>query len=241
MRRCLLLLATCLLPLCITVPAAGQNSGGAEQNTPGSLKAAYDQAWQAKDWAGAVAAAQELVDLLASAENLDLLATAQVNTHAYADALATTDRALEAVDKEKPAEGQPDATWKDLKSKILLTRGNAYLGLRRNPEAIDAYSQSAALASNPSFPLFNICATKYNMGDMENSAADCRKAAAANPAKPDAWFVLGSLLFVSAPMDSKGNMSISDECRQALNKYLELAPDGPHAADVKAMLEMAAK
>ena len=37
------------------------------------------------------------------------------------------------------------------------------------------------------------------------------------------------------------NCTVSEEGRQALNKYLELAPDGPHAADTKAMLEMAGK
>ena len=33
----------------------------------------------------------------------------------------------------------------------------------------------------------------------------------------------------------------SPETQEALEKYLELAPDGPHAADVKAMLDMLAK
>jgi hypothetical protein len=51
--------------------------------------------------------------------------------------------------------------------------------------------------------------------------------------------VLGSFLFVDAKVDAQGKFVISAECRQALEKYLELAPDGPHAADVKAMLQMA--
>jgi hypothetical protein len=40
-------------------------------------------------------------------------------------------------------------------------------------------------------------------------------------------------------MDAKGSVDVTAEARQALEKYLELAPDGPHAADVKAMLQMA--
>jgi len=59
--------------------------------------------------------------------------------------------------------------------------------------------------------------------------------------RADAWFVLGSVLYVSSPTDAKGNFVIAAETRQALEKYLELAPDGAHAADVKAMLDMAAK
>ncbi len=38
-----------------------------------------------------------------------------------------------------------------------------------------------------------------------------------------------------------GKVTITEETRKALQKYLELAPDGPHAADVKAMLDMSAK
>jgi hypothetical protein len=49
------------------------------------------------------------------------------------------------------------------------------------------------------------------------------------------------MLFADAKIDAQGKVAISAECRQALDKYLELAPDGPHASDVKAMLQMAAQ
>jgi len=239
MRQCLLIATILGLTLSFVRPCTAQAAGGADQNTPEALKAAYDQAMKARDWAGAVAAAQQLVDLRASAENLSSLANAQVSSGANADGLATTDRALEAVEKEKPAEGRPDAAWKDEKSKIYLTRGNAYLKLRRNPEAIDAYNQAAALASSPSVPIFNICATYANSGDTQNAEPACRRAVQVDPNRANAWFVLAALLFGEAKLDARGNFAITGECRQALQKYLELAPDGPHAADVKAMLQMA--
>ena len=66
----------------------------------------------------------------------------------------------------------------------------------------------------------------------------CRKSLAADSTRPDAWFLLGMMLFAASPTDEKMNYLISDETRQALNKYLELAPNGPHAADVQAMLKM---
>lgn len=234
------LLAVPLL-LCSSLPAAGQTSAAAQQDTPETVKAAYDQAMQAKDWQAALADAQKLVVLKPTAENLRLLANAQLNSGANADALGTTDRALDAVEKEKPAEGQPDTAWKDEQSKIYLTRGNAYLKLRRNSEAIDAYNQAAQLAADPGIPTFNICATYYNVGDMQNAESACRRAAAVNPANPNAWFVLGSLLFANAKLDAQGKFTVTAECRQALQKYIELAPDGPHAADTKAMLGMIAK
>jgi len=248
MRRCLLLLGTFLLPLCFTLPAASQNSGGADQNTPGKLKAAYDQAWQAKDWTGAVVAAQQLVDASASSANLLLLANAQLyvtagnsDTGPMEAALATYDRALAAAEQEKPAQGQPDQAWKDGVTKIYVGRGNALLKLKRTPEAIDSYNRAAELSSTPGKALFNICAVLYNTADNQNGPNACRKAAAADPTNANTWFVLGSFLFVDAKADASGKFVISAECRQALNKYLELAPSGPHAADVKAMLDMVAK
>jgi len=238
MRRCLLVAVWFGLALLFVRPSMPQAASDADRDSPASLQAAYDRAKESKDWASALAAAQKLVGLRPSAENLRMLAEAQIFSGANADALATTERALEAVEKEKPADGQPDTAWKDLKSKILLTRGNAFLRLRRNADAIEAYNQAAALASNPGLSYFNICATTYNVGDMQASVAACRKAVQADPTRANAWFVLGSVLFATSTIDDKANVVITDETRQALNKYLELAPDGPHAEDVKAMLKM---
>ena len=240
MRRCSFMATLFGLALLLIKPCSPQASVPADQNTPEAMKVTYDQATKAKDWPSAIAAAQKLVDLRDSAENLDLMAAAQVNSNATDDALATTERALTAADKEKPAYGQPDAAWKDLKSKIYLTRGNACLKLHRNSDAIEAYNQSAALASNPSVPVFNICATYANSGDTQNAEPACRRAVQVDPARADAWFVFATILFGEAKMDAKGNFAISDECRQALQKYIDLAPAGPHAADVKAMQQMAA-
>ena len=239
MRRSLLLLTVVLLPAGLAAQAASQGSGSTGGDTPDALNVQYKQAMEAHNWASALTAAQKLVDQNAGAANLLLLADAQLFSNAAADALATYDRALAAAEKEKPAAGQPDAGWKDVLAKIYLGKGNALLKSRRNDEAVDAYQQSAALASNPSVPLFNICATYSNAGDTQNAEPACRKAVQADPARANAWFVLATLLFGEAKMDAKGNFAITGECRQALEKYLELAPDGPHAADVKAMLAMA--
>jgi tetratricopeptide (TPR) repeat protein len=125
----------------------------ADQTTPEALTAQYGQAMQARDWPHALAAAQQLVDRRATAENLLLLANAQLyaaNATGEEEAsLATYDRALAAADQEKPAEGQPDAAWKEELSKIYLGKGNALLKLRRNADAIDAYNRSAERSSNP--------------------------------------------------------------------------------------------
>lgn len=237
MRRTLCVFAAIALTPALVRASAPQ--AAAEQTTPEAVTAQYRQAMHDHDWPRAVAAAQVLADRSATAENLRLLADAQLGSGAMDDALATCDRALAAAEKEKPAEGQPEAAWKDEEAKIVLTQGNAYLKLRRNADAIDAYKRSAGLAANPAIAYFNLCAVLFNNGNMQDAPASCRKSAQTDPTRADTWFLLGSALFASSPMDAKGNVVITGETRQALEKYLELAPGGPHAADVKAMLQMA--
>ncbi len=238
MRSRFLIAAAALLPLLLGVPFAAQT---AAQNTPQALKATYDQAMQAKDWPAAIAAAQQLVDTNATSENLRLLGNAQLYGGAAEESLATFDRALATAQQEKPAEGQPDTAWKDGVSKIYIGKGNAFLKLHRNPDAIDAYNRSAELASNQGLAYFNVCAVLYNIGDTKNSATACRKCVQADPTRANAWFVLGSDLFADLPIAAQGKVMASPETQEALEKYLELAPDGPHAADTKAMLDMLAK
>ena len=250
MRPTLFVAAMVLSAFLLVVPVSPQTS---VQSTPQALKATYDQAMQAKNWPGAIAAAQQLVDANATSANLLLLANAQLyattgqsDTGAMETALATYDLAIVAAQQEKPAQGQPDQAqpdqaWKDGLSKIYVGKGNALLKLKRTPEAIDSYNRSAELSSNPGLAYFNVCAVLYNIGDTANSAAACRKCVQADPTRANAWFVLGSDLFADAKIDAHGKVSITAETRQALEKYLELAPDGPHAADTKAMLQMAAQ
>jgi tetratricopeptide (TPR) repeat protein len=214
---------------------------GAAQDNPEALAAAYNHATQARDWPGALIDAQKLVDLTVSSKNLWMLANAQLNTGATQESLVNYDRALGAAQQEKPAQGQPDADWKDNLAHIYIGKGNALLKLQRTAEAIEAYRLSAEFAANQGLAYYNICAVLYNSGDTTNTPAACRKCLQLDPSRVDAWFILGSVLFGNSPIDAKGNVTVSAEARQALGKYLELAPDGPHADDVKAMLQMAGK
>ncbi len=240
MRRFIPILAA-LLPLLFLSPAAGQTSkSGGEQNSE-SLTAVYDQAMQAKEWPTAVATAQQLVALKATSLNLKLLGNAQLYSGSAEEALATYGRAMAAAEEEKPADDQAMVKWKDGLSQIYIGKGNALLRLKRNDEAIVAYNQSAELASNAGLAYFNVCAVLFNIGNAHDSAAACRKCVQADPSRANAWFVLGSDLFADLPVIAHGKVQASPETREALEKYLALAPDGPHAADVKAMLEMLAK
>src|SRR5260370_21763164 len=74
------------------------------------------------------------------------------------------------------------------------------------------------------------------MGQNEGAIADCDKAIAADPKKADAYFIKGSILLAESAPDAKGNVNAPAGTAEALKKYLELAPDGGHAEDVKQML-----
>jgi len=240
MRRIISILAAAVLPLLFVSPIVPQTSNSAGGQSPETLTADYNQAMQAKDWPRAVTLAQQLVAHKATSQNLKLLGNAQLYSGSSDAALATYDQALATAQQEKPAEGKPMTEWKDGLSQIYIGKGNALLKLKRTEEAIAAYNQSAGLASNAGQAYFNVCAVLYNIGKTKESAAACRKCVQADPTKANAWFVLGSDLFADAPI-SNGKVVATAETRDALEKYLALAPDGPHAADVKAMLEMIAK
>jgi tetratricopeptide (TPR) repeat protein len=241
MRRTIPILAAVFLLLLFVLPVTAQVSNSAGEQNPEALTALYNQAMQAKEWPRAVTLAQQLVAQKATSLNLKLLATAQLYTGTADVALATYDQALAAAEQEKPAEGQPMTEWKNGLSQIYIGKGNALLKLKRTAEAIEAYNQSAVFAANQGLAYFNVCAVLYNIGNTHESAAACRKCVQADPTRANAWFVLGSDLFADLPVTAQSKVQASPETREALEKYLALAPDGPHAADVKAMLEMIAK
>ena len=241
MRSSISILATVLFSLFIVVPAVPQTSNSTGGQSSDALTAQYNRAMQAKDWPSAITTAQQLAGLKATSLNLKLLANAQLYSGSSDAALATYGQALAAAEKEKPAEGPAMAGWKDGLSQIYIGKGNTLLKLKRTSEAIEAYNQSAELASNKGLAYFNVCAVLYNIGNTHDSASACRKCVQADPTRANAWFVLGSDLFADLPVTAQGKVGPSPETQEALEKYLALAPDGPHAADTKAMLDMLAK
>jgi len=241
MRRFIPILAATVLALLFVSPIAAQVSNSADEQNSIALTALYNQAMQARDWLHAITAAQQLAAEKATSQNLIMLGNAQLYSGSADAALATYDQALAAAEKEKPAEGQPMTEWKNGLSQIYIGKGNALLKLKRNAEAVEAYNRSAGLASNAGLAYFNVCAVLYNIGNTQDSAAACRKCVQADPSRANAWFILGSDLFADLPVTAQGKVQASAETREALEKYLALAPDGPHAADAKAMLEMIAK
>ncbi len=164
------------------------------------------------------------------------LGTAQLNLGQFEDAVQTLQKGVELAQNVTDPKQDP-AKAKALIGQMLTNEGNAYLKLKKTTEAVAAYEKAASMDPNPSTAYFNICATQYNMGNMEGASTACDKAIAADPTKADAYFIKGSSMYGSGKLDKDGKYIPPPGTAEALNKYLELAPNGAHAGDVKAMLD----
>jgi tetratricopeptide (TPR) repeat protein len=117
--------------------------------------------------------------------------------------------------------------------------GQAYGRMGNAKDSADAYEQAAkAMPANASMYYFNEAATLYNAGKLPEAEAAADKAIAADPKKAEAYYIKGQALITQATVDPKTQKIVAPPgCVDAYQKYLELAPDGPHAADVKGILE----
>jgi hypothetical protein len=73
------------------------------------------------------------------------------------------------------------------------------------------------------------------MGKLSDAAAACDHAIEADPKQPDAYYVKAASLAGEAAKQHKTRNS--RETAAALQKYLQLAPDGFYANDAQALLK----
>jgi tetratricopeptide (TPR) repeat protein len=108
-----------------------------------------------------------------------------------------------------------------------------------DPKAAAASYDNAAKAqpAQSGMYMFNEAATLLNAGQNDDAAIAADKAIAADPKRADAYYIKGQALISKVTVDSKTNkITAPPGCVEAYNKYLELAPDGPHAKDVADIL-----
>lgn len=214
------------------------------ENINGLIKQ-YQDAANAKDWKAAITPLQGMVAADPERwEYFQALGNAQFNDGQYEEAVKSLDQGVKVADgfatgatpKDPKNPNSDPAKAKAGEGQMLSTEGNAYLKLKKNPEAVAAFTKAAELDPNPGVAFFNLCATQYNTGNTKGALEACDKAIAADPNRADAYFIKGSLLMASSSMDKEGKIQAVPGTADALNKYLQLAPDGPHAEDVKQML-----
>ncbi|MGH9732265.1 MAG: tetratricopeptide repeat protein [Candidatus Acidiferrales bacterium] len=86
----------------------------------------------------------------------------------------------------------------------------------------------------------NIGVVLSNAGKMKDATEPLQKATQMDPKDADAWYLLGNALTNQVDAKKEGGKDvyiIPPGTLEAYQKYLELQPTGPHAADAKASLD----
>ena len=123
-------------------------------------------------------------------------------------------------------------------SASYLNMGGALAKAGKLQEASASYENAVkALPSSAGAAYYNEAATFFNAGKLDEAAAAADKAIAADPKRPESYYIKAQSLIPKATMDPKTNKFVAPPgCIEAYQQYLELDPNGKHAAEVKELL-----
>jgi len=159
------------------------------------------------------------------------LGIAQEGEKKYSDAITSLTKAID-LDK---ASKKPNQQVLGIAENAL---GEVYGDTGKIAESQAAYDAAAAAdPSNAAMFYQNeaIVMNRNNQGDATVAAAD--KAIAANPNAPIPYYLKGQALIQKATVDPKTQKIVAPPgCVEAYEKYLQLAPNGPFAGEVKGIL-----
>jgi tetratricopeptide (TPR) repeat protein len=131
------------------------------------------------------------------------------------------------------------------KKPIPSIQGIAYSGLGeiyartgKVPEASDAYDSAAkAFPAGAAGYYKNEAVIFLNLGNSDATAAAADKAITTDPTQALPYYLKGQALIQKATIDpATGKMILPAGCAEAYQKYLDLAPNGTFAGDVKGIL-----
>jgi tetratricopeptide (TPR) repeat protein len=162
------------------------------------------------------------------------LARAQNDPKKYDEAEAAYKKALE----EEATSKKPNPQVQGAANAGL---GEIHARTGKVAEASAAYD--AAAKANPASAeiyLKNEAVIFYQMNNAEAQVAAADKAIQVDPNQPILYYLKGQGLVQNATIDAKTQrIVLPPGCADAFQKYLELAPTGPYAADAKGILEQA--
>lgn len=118
---------------------------------------------------------------------------------------------------------------------MLNAEGNLLVQQKKYDEALPVFTEAAESSAYPAMPYFNLCATNYNLKRLPEALAACEHAIASDPGMADAYYIKAVILFGEGKVE-KGRFVAPPGATEALNKYLEIDPSGPHAAGVREMI-----
>ncbi|MGH9830787.1 MAG: tetratricopeptide repeat protein, partial [Blastocatellia bacterium] len=131
---------------------------------------------------------------------------------------------------------------------LYMQLGTDLARVGKIPEAVAACDKAATL--DPTSKAVeegcykNIGVVLVNSGKMKDAMEPLQKATELNPKDADAWYMLGNALTAQVDTKKEGGKDvyvIPPGTTEAYQKYLELEPNGPHAAEAKAALESLAQ
>jgi len=159
------------------------------------------------------------------------LGQAQVGLKKWDEAEATFKKTLDLETNSK----KPNIAIQGLADSGL---GEVYARTGKIQPALDAYDAAAKVnPTQASFYLKNeaVIFFQTNQPDAQVTAAD--KAIAADPNSAILYYLKGNGLVGKTTMDDKTHKLVAPPgCMEAYQKYLQLAPDGTYAAEVKGIL-----
>ena len=159
------------------------------------------------------------------------LGQAQAGLKKYDDASATFKKTLDLETNSK----KPNPAIQGLANSGL---GEVYARTGKIQEANDAYDAAAKV--NPAqagFYLKNEAVIFFQTNQVDAQVAAADKAIAVDPTQALLYYLKANGLVGKTTQDEKTKKLVPPPgCLEAYQKYLQLAPDGPYAADVKAIL-----
>lgn len=128
------------------------------------------------------------------------------------------------------AENQKLATYYD-------NFGAAAAKVGKNDDAVNAYKQASQIdPAHAGHYDLNLGIALMNSGNSKDASDAFNRAIAADPNNALAYYFKGQSLFAGVTTDSSGKMTAPAGTEDALNKYLELQPNGPYSDSAKQML-----
>ena len=162
------------------------------------------------------------------------LCKGQIGLKKYEEAEASCKKAIEvdlaAKKQNPPVQGMAHAGL-----------GEIYARNGKPEDAQTAFTQSAKDdPTQASINLRNEAVIFSQVGNTDAQVTAADAAIAVDPAQPLPYYLKGQGLIAKATVDASGHYVFPAGCAEAYQKYLELAPNGAYAAEVKAILAQSA-
>ncbi|HVJ08301.1 MAG TPA: tetratricopeptide repeat protein [Acidisarcina sp.] len=201
------------------------------KNLNATLKQARDDN-RAKNYAEAETLMKQATTAKPDASVLWLeLGTAQAGEKKNEDALTSLNKALEL----EAASKKPSI---DIQGAANNTLGEVYANLGKLPESVAAYEAAAKIDPKGAAMYYtNSAIILDRTGHADETVVAADKAIAADPTRPISYYLKGKALVGKSTIEPKtGKLIAPPGCVEAYEKYLELAPNGPMAPEVKSIL-----